>query len=56
MTGFELLFLLSLLVIVVLLVHRQSERIASLELQSSRQIDMLVALLQRNGINPVTLD
>ncbi len=37
-------------------ITRLESRLARVERQNDRQLDMLIPLLQRNGIDPVTLD
>lgn len=33
-----------------------SKRLSKLEAQNSRQLDILIAIAERNGLDPVTLD
>jgi len=51
----QVAFLIVLVVLVAMLLHLL-DRIKFLERRAERQTEMLVALLQRSGINPVTLD
>lgn len=45
-----------LLLIALMQIIELRSRVERLAKQNDRQLDMLIALLNRNGINPVTLD